>query len=109
MSSIKERVKQGDITLDQALAEIAKGNRGLRRSKSARWVQKQLKPRKVRNKAPIKVETPESIKPLTLKECVKARAEFEPMPGMTPKAHTTLMGHMNKWIGTMKAKRKPTN
>ena len=107
--SIKERVKQGNITLDQALAEIAKGSRELRRSKSARWVQKQLKPKKVRRKVAVKVDKPTSIKPLSLEECVKARAEFEPMPDMTPKAHTTLMGRMNKWIDTMKAKRKRTN
>ena len=109
MSSIKERVKQGEITLDQARAEIAKGSRGLRRSKSARWVLKQMKPKKVRKKVAIKVEEPKSIKPLSLEECMQARTEFEPMPAMTPKAHTTLMGHMNKWIDHLKDKRKRTN
>ena len=109
--SIKERVKQGVITLDQALAEIAEGNRGFKRSKAARWVMKQVKPKKVRKKVAVKVDEPTRIKPLplTLEECMQARAEFRPMPAMTPKAHTTLIGHMNKWIDHLKAKRKYTN
>ena len=107
--SIKERVKQGITTLDEAKAEIAKGNRGFKRSKAARWVMKQVKPKKVRKKVPAKVDEPTSIKPLPLEGCMQARAEFRPMPAMTPEAHTTLIGHMNKWIDYLKDKRKRTN
>jgi len=110
MSSIKERVKQGVITLNEAMAEIAEGNRGLKRSKAARWVMKQ-KPKKINKRVdpPIKVEKITSAKPLSLEECMQARTEFEPMPTMTPKAHTTLVGHMNKAIDLLKIKRKHSN
>ena len=117
MSSIKERVKQGVITLDEAMAEIAKGSRGLKRSKAARWVRNQVKPKKKNKRVdpPIKVKemtataTATDAKPLTLKEAMQARADFRPMPAMTPKAQTTLMGHMNKAIDLLKIKRKYSN
>lgn len=43
-------------------------------------------------------------KPLTLKECMKARSEFRPLPGMSPEAHKILMGHMDQEIERLKLK-----
>ncbi len=111
MTRLKEQYKQGEITLDQALAEIAKGNRGLRRSKTARYFnkikKKQTKPaKKVKQ---VDVEIKKDLKPLTLKQCMKARTEFEPMPAMTPEKQTTLLGRMDQWIKNLKAKRKQAN
>jgi len=114
MTRLKEQYKQGEITLDQALAEIAKGNRGLRRSKTARYfnkIKKQTKPaKKVKQvDVDVPVEIEKDLKPLTLKQCMKARTEFEPMPGMTPEKQTTLLGHMGQAIERLKGKRKQAN
>ena len=114
MTRLKEQYKQGEITLDQALAEIAKGNRGLRRSKTARYfnkIKKQTKPaKKVKQvDVDVPVEIEKDLKPLTLKQCMKARTEFEPMPGAPMKAVKAVMGHMDQWIGNLKAKRKQAN
>ena len=111
--TIKERVKQGVITLEQASAEIAEGNRGLKRSKSARWVEKQVKPKpkKVRKKVSVQVDAP-ILQQLTLKECMQARTEFEAdtlVKGtlaykMSAKAAATTIQHMNGWIQSLKGK-----
>jgi len=48
-------------------------------------------------------------KPLTLEECMQARAEFRPLPSMSPEAHKILMDHMDQEIERLKLKNKRTN
>lgn len=47
-------------------------------------------------------------KPLTLEECMQARAEFRPLPSMSPEAHKILMDHMDQEIERLKLRKGHT-